>query len=128
MSHEYEVGIVTNPYTIDSSRVQHKGYNHCNATLAFGEIQLLAGWADEPFLLQWHSQFNLHWLPDQQFPPVLHEWVLLQPYTLHIKMSTSADQLQYVRDRQTPAQPNQLPDVEELMHRDGPSVPDVDHV
>ena len=77
MSHEYEVGIVTTPYTIDSSRIQHKGYNHCNATLAFGEIQLLAGWADEPFLLQWNTQFNQHRNPDQQFPPVLHELSLI---------------------------------------------------
>ena len=36
------------------------------------------------------------------------------------KMSTSADQLQDVHDHQAPAQPNQLPDVEELMHQDAP--------
>ena len=35
-------------------------------------------------------------------------------------MSTSADQLQDVHDHQAPAQPNQLPDVEELMHQDAP--------
>ena len=127
MSDEFEVGPVANPYGIGTN-VKSKGYNHCTATLAFGEIKLLAGWADEPFLLQWHSQFNLHRLPDQQFPPVLHEWVLLLPYTLHTKMSTSADQLQDVHDHQTPAQPNQLPDVDELMHQDGPSLLDEDHV
>jgi hypothetical protein len=119
MSAEFEVGPVTNPVPI-GTRVMHKGYNHCNATLAFGEIQLLAGWADEPFLLQWHSQFNLHRLPDQQFPPVLHEWVLL--FHECSMMSTNADQLQDVHDHQTPAQPNQLPEVEELMHQDAPSL------
>ena len=40
MSNEFEVGIVANPYGIDCSCIQHKGYNHCNAALAFGEIQL----------------------------------------------------------------------------------------
>ena len=53
---------------------------------------------------------------------------MLQSYTVHIKMSTSADWTQDVHDHQTPAQPNQLPDVEELMHQDGPSLLDVDHV
>ena len=43
-------------------------------------------------------------------------------------MSTSADRLQDVHDHHAPAQPNQLPDVEELMHQDGPSLLDVDHV
>ena len=35
-------------------------------------------------------------------------------------MFNSADQLQYFHDHQAPAQPSQLPDVEELMHQDGP--------
>ena len=43
-------------------------------------------------------------------------------------MSTSADQLQDVHDHQSPAQPYQLPDVEEFMHHDGPSLLDVDQV
>ena len=132
MSLEFDVGPVANPYGIDCACIQHKGYNHSNAALAFGEIKLLAGWADDPFLVQWHTQFNLHRNPDQQFPPVLHEWILLQEQT-HVanlwlrlvklavtKMSTSADQLQDVHDHQAPAQPNQLPDVEELMHQDAP--------
>ena len=38
------------------------------------------------------------------------------------KMSTSADQLQDVHDHQAPAQPNQLPDIEKLMHQDAPSL------
>ena len=88
------------------------------------------------FLLQWHSQFHLHRLPLHKFPPVLSEWVVLQPGYLHIvdhglaaiKMFTSADQLQDVHDHQTPAQPNQLPDVEKFMHRDAPSLLDVDQV
>ena len=76
------------------------------------------------FLLQWHTQLNLHRNPDQQFPPVLHEWILLQESSrlAVTKMSTSADQLQDVHDHQAPAQPNQLPDVEELMHQDAPSL------
>ena len=123
MSPEYEVGIVSNPYAIGGSCIQSKGYNHCNAALAFGEIQLLAGWADEPFLLQWIPQFNLHQNPGQQFPPVLHEWIVLQESSklAVTKMSTNADQLQDVHDHQAPAQPNQLPYVEELMHQDAPS-------
>ena len=48
MSLEFEIGPVANPYGIGTC-VKSKGYNHCNATLAFGEIQLLAGWTDEPF-------------------------------------------------------------------------------
>jgi hypothetical protein len=121
MSNEFEVGPVANPYGIYCSNPQSKGYNHCNAALAFGEIQLLAGWADEPFLLEWNTQFNLHANPDQQFPPVLREWILLfHELDFHerlavTKMSTSADQLQDVHDHQAPAQPNQLPDVEELL-------------
>ena len=67
---------------------------------------------------------------------MLSEWVLLQPEFLHIvdlgltafKMSTSADQLQDVHEHQAPAQPHQLPDVEELMHQDAPSLLDVDQV
>ena len=123
MSPEYEVGIVSNPYAIGASCIQSKGYNHCNAALAFGEIQLLAGWADEPFLLQWIPQFNLHKNPSQQFPPVLHEWIMLQESSklAVTKMSTNAEQLQDVHDHQAPAQPNQLPYVEELMHQDAPS-------
>ena len=35
MSPEYEVGIVSNPYAIGASCIQSKGYNHCNAALAF---------------------------------------------------------------------------------------------
>ena len=128
MSLEFDIGPVANPYGIGNC-VKSKGYNHCNATLAFGEIQMLAGWTDEPFLLQWHSQFNLHRNPDQLFPPVLHDWILLQPDLLHIvdlglaaiNKSTSADQLQDVHDHQAPAQPNQLPDV-------APSLLDVDQV
>jgi hypothetical protein len=133
MSEEFEVGPVANPYGIGTCVNMSKGYNHCNATLAFGEIKLLAGWADEPFLLQWHSQFNLHKLPGQQFPPVLHEWVLLHPYTLQDVyqcklLQIMADQLPNGHGHQSPAQPNQLPDVEELMHQDGPSLLDVDQV
>ena len=110
MSHEFEVGPVANPYGIHCSNPQSKGYNHCNAALAFGEIQLLAGWADEPFLLEWNTQFNLHRNQGQQFPPVLHEWILLfHELDFHERlaarmMSTSADQFQEVH-----------PDVEELM-------------
>ena len=78
MPPEYEIGIVSNPYAIEGSCIKSKGYNHCNAALAFGEIQLLAGWADEPFLLQWIPQFNLHKNPSHQLPPVLHEWIVLQ--------------------------------------------------
>ena len=37
-------------------------------------------------------------------------------------MSASADQLHDVHDHQAPAQPNQLPDVEELMHQGAPSL------
>ena len=48
MSNEFEVGPVANPFGIGPN-VKSKGYNHCTATLAFGEIKLLAGWADEPF-------------------------------------------------------------------------------
>ena len=119
MSPEFEVGPVANPYcTPGFSHVvsMSKGYNHCNAALAFGEIQLLAGWADASFLLQWNTQFNLHRNPDQQFPPVLHEWILWQERSRFAvtKMSTNADQLHDVHDHQAPAQPNQLPDVEEL--------------
>ena len=133
MSDEFEVGPVANPYGIGTCVTMSKGYNHCNATLAFGEIKLLAGWADEPFLLQWHSQFNVHRLPGQQFPPVLHEWVLLHPHTLQDVyqcrlLQIIADQLPDGHDHQSPAQPNQLPDVEELMHQDGPSLLDVDQV
>ena len=125
MSLEFDIGPVANPYGIGNC-VKSKGYNHCNATLAFGEIQMLAGWADEPFLLQWHSQFNLHRNPDQLFPPVLHDWILLQPDLLHIvdlglaaiNKSTSADQLQEVHDHQAPGQPDQLPDIDECMHQD----------
>ena len=51
MSDEFELGPVANPYGMGTN-VKSKGYNHCTATLAFGEIKLLAGWADEPFLLQ----------------------------------------------------------------------------
>ena len=130
MSQEFEVGPVANPYGIPCKNITHKGYNHCMAALAFGEIQLLAGWADEPFLLQWHSQFNEHKLPMQQFPPVLHGWILLQPVQpdfLHIvdqgmaatKVSTSAPgQLKEKEkdededDKIFAAQPAQLPDVD----------------
>ena len=63
MSNAFEVGPVANPYGIGASVNQSKGYDHCSAALAFGEIKLLAGWADEPFLLEWHNQFNLHKLP-----------------------------------------------------------------
>ena len=122
MSLEFDVGPVANPYGIDCSCIKSKGYNHCNAALAFGEIQILAGWADEPFLLQWIPQFNLHKNPSQQFPPVLHEWIVLQESSklAVTKMSTNADQLHDVHDHQAPAQPNQLPDIEELMHQDAP--------
>ena len=45
------------------------------------------------------------------------------------KMFTSADQLQDAQhDHPAPAQPNQLPDVEGLMHQDGLSLLDVDQV
>ena len=112
MSAEFEVGPVANPYGIGNPYGESKGYNHCNATLAFGEIQLLAGWSDEPFLLQWHSQFNLHRLPDQQFPPVLHEWVLLQPDGMAaMKMLQDAHA-----------------HVQELIAQDAPSLLDVDQI
>ena len=45
MSAGFEIGPVANPYGIGTC-VKSNGYNHCNATLAFGEIQLLAGWTD----------------------------------------------------------------------------------
>ena len=136
MSEEFDVGPVANPYGIGTCVNMSKGYNHCNATLAFGEIKMLAGWADEPFLLQWHNQFNFHKLPGQQFPPVLHEWILLQESyqstSAKIMMSTSADQLQDVlpdvEELMNESSPNQLPDVEEIMHQDGPSLLDVDQV
>ena len=69
-------------------------------------------------------QGNLHKNPDQQFPPVLHEWMLLQESyqstSAKIMMSTSADQLQDVlpdvEELMNESSPNQLPDVEELMN------------
>ena len=133
MSEEFDVGPVANPYGIGTCVNMSKGYNHCNATLAFGEIKMLAGWADEPFLLQWHNQFNFHKLPGQQFPPVLYEWVLLHPHTpqdvYQCKLlKIIADQLPDGHDHQSPATPNHLPDVEEIMHQDGPSLLDVDQV
>ncbi len=76
---------------------------------------------------------QLHKLTGQQFPTVLHEWVLLHPYTpQHVYkcklLQIIADQLPDGHDHQSPAKQNQLPDVEELMHQYGPSWPDVDHV
>ena len=35
MSHEFDVGPVANPFGIDCSCIKSKGYNHCNAALAF---------------------------------------------------------------------------------------------
>ena len=147
MSPEHEVGPVANPYGIGYNHCKSKGYNHCNAALAFGEIQLLAGWANEPFLLQWHTQFNVHKTPDQQFPPMLRDWILLQDmssnadqHCLKMSMITSMlededkmELLDYAplanpdhqdapssTSAEAPAQPDQLPDVEELMPQDAP--------
>ena len=75
-SPEYELGPVLNPMHMRCRNVFHKGYNHCSATLAFGEAQMLAGWVDEPFALEWNNQFKLT-SPVQQFPPVLSDWIKL---------------------------------------------------
>ena len=41
MSGEFDVGPVANPYGIGTCVNMSKGCNHCNATLAFGEIKKL---------------------------------------------------------------------------------------
>ena len=65
------------------TNVFNQGYNHCSAILAFGEAQMLAGWVDEPFALQWNNQCKLI-SPVQQFPEVLRfliklTWPRLEP-------------------------------------------------
>ena len=58
--------------------VMHEGYNHCTATLAWGEAQMLAGWVDEAFAVDWHNHFHstreCEKLP---IPPMLEEFILI---------------------------------------------------
>ena len=56
-SGEYELGPVQD--AIDIGKIaMHEGYNHCTATLAWGEAKMLAEWVDKPFALQWHNHFH----------------------------------------------------------------------
>ena len=58
--------------------IQHEGYNHCTAILAWGEAQMLAGWVDESYAVDWHNHFHstreCEKLP---IPPMLEEFILI---------------------------------------------------
>ena len=65
-----------NPFTIEHGGTSpHRGYNHCNAVLAFGETNMLAGWTTKAFAVHWASHFNLLKQPDQRYPQVLSEFI-----------------------------------------------------
>ena len=64
-----EVGVVKNPLCIGRV-VNDSGYNHSSAYLAWGEAQILAGWQDDVFALEWHNNFYLQKLPHQTFPQI----------------------------------------------------------
>lgn len=76
-SHEYELGPVEDAIGIGMN-IQHEGYNHCTATLAWGEAQMLAGWVDESYAVDWHNHFHstreCEKLP---IPPMLEEFILI---------------------------------------------------
>ena len=76
-SEEYELGPVQDAVGI-GKKVMHEGYNHSTATLAWGEAQMLAGWVDEPFAVDWHNHFHstreCEKLP---IPPMLEEFILI---------------------------------------------------
>ena len=77
-SEEYELGPVQDVLKGIGKNVMHEGYNHCTATLAWGEAQMLAGWVDEPFAVDWHNHFHstreCEKLP---IPPMLEEFILI---------------------------------------------------
>ena len=72
---EFPIGPVDNPIP-PGQNVPHRGYNHCNAKVAFGEAQILAGWKTEVFALEWFQQFHLHKQPDEPFPYILKDFIL----------------------------------------------------
>ena len=71
-----EVGAVRNPMCIGKGNTD-SGYNHSSAYLAWAEAQILAGWQDDVFAVEWHKNFNLQKLPHQTFPPSLCEYILM---------------------------------------------------
>ena len=77
-SEEYELGPVQDVHNGIGKNVMHEGYNHCTATLAWGEAQMLAGWVDGPFAVDWHNHFHstreCEKLP---IPPMLEEFILI---------------------------------------------------
>ena len=62
-------------FLVIGQNVQHQGYNHCSAALDWGEAQILVEWSTEAFDLEWNSEFKLHKQLDQQYPPVLAEFM-----------------------------------------------------
>ena len=94
-SPDFAIGPVENPIP-PGQNVPNIGYNHCSAVVAFGEATMLAGWTTKGFAVHWASHFKLHKQPDQQYPPVLSEFicccwpdVAIQATTIH---STDPDE------------------------------------
>lgn len=76
---EYELGPVPDVHNGIGKKVMHEGYNHCTATLAWGEAMLLAGWVDEAFAVDWHNHFHsTRECEKQPIPPMLEEFILIQ--------------------------------------------------
>ena len=75
---EYELGPVPDVCNGICKKVMHEGYNHCTATLAWGEALLLAGWVDEPFAVDWHNHFHsTRECEKHPIPPMLEEFMLI---------------------------------------------------
>ena len=75
---EYELGPVQDVHKGIGKNVMHEGYNHCTATLAWGEAQMLAGWVDEAFAVDWHNHFHsTRECEKQPIPPMLEEFILI---------------------------------------------------
>ena len=75
---EYELGPVQDVHNGIGKNVMHEGYNHCTATLAWGEAQMLAGWVDEAFAVDWHNHFHsTRECEKQPIPPMLEEFILI---------------------------------------------------
>ena len=77
-SDEFQLGPVQDVNDGIGKNVMHEGYNHCTATLAWGEAQLLAGWKDEVFAVDWHNHFrSTRECEKQPIPPMLEEFILI---------------------------------------------------
>ena len=77
-SWQFEIGPVVNPMPPGKRDTGHRGFNHVNAELAWGEAKILSGMASKDFVLQWSANFKLEMVSVGRscpYPPVLKEFV-----------------------------------------------------